>query len=110
MKRHMGRRRRPSAVAAAHPAAAAAAGRGGPGRGAAVLAGRFAPLLLPPFAPVPALPDLDVAVLLFESGGEDVGAVVAADEIQVGNVRRPRRGLQAGGGGGGGGGRRRTGG
>src|SRR6202158_2547804 len=72
------------------------AGRGGGGRGAAVLAARFAPLLLPPFAPVPALPDLDVAVLLFESGGEDVGAVVAAEEIQGGDVRRPGRGLQAG--------------
>src|ERR1700753_2000104 len=50
----------------------------------------------PAGAPVLALPDVDVAVLLFVGRGEDVGAVVAADEVEVGHRRRPRRRLQAG--------------
>src|SRR6185436_1405941 len=39
------------------------------------------PLARPPVAKVLPLPDLDVAVVLLEAGGEDVGAVVAADEV-----------------------------
>ena len=51
-------------------------------------AGRVAPFLLAPVAPVAPLPDLDVAVVLLEGRGEDVGAVVAADEVEVGDVGR----------------------
>src|SRR5215208_5335502 len=56
----------------------------------------LAPLLGPPVAPVLALPGVDVAVVLLQGLREDVGAVVAAHEIEEGHVGRPGGGDQAG--------------
>ena len=43
-----------------------------------------------------ALPHVDVAVVLGQGDGEHVAAVVAADEIEIGDIGRPGRGEQAG--------------
>src|SRR5690606_33540331 len=47
-------------------------------------------------AEVPPLPDLHVPVVLGECGGEDVRAVVAADEVEEGHFGRAGGGAQAG--------------
>src|SRR5258708_33139313 len=84
------------AGAAGRRRGAASGGRPAPGGGLPARPGAVAALLLPALAPVAALPNLDVVVLLLERRGEDVGAVVAADEVEVGNLRRAGGGLQAG--------------
>src|SRR4029079_8365192 len=53
-----------------------------------------------PLAPVAALPGGDVLVVLVEGGGEDVGAVVLADEVEVGDVGRGGGGGEGAGAGG----------
>ena len=55
-----------------------------------------APFGGPAVAPVLALPDLDVAVVLGEGLGEDVSAVVAADEVEIGDGGRRGGGGEAG--------------
>src|SRR6185295_15289539 len=62
---------------------------------AAVPALALAALLRPALPPVLPLPDLDVAVVLREGLGEDVGAVVAAHEVEIGDIGRRRGGGEA---------------
>jgi len=48
----------------------------------------------PAFAPVELLPLVDVAIVLGQAAGKDVGAVVSAHEVEIWNVCRSERRCQ----------------